>query len=320
MKKYLFIGLMSISVTVGFLLLKLLSTPMPYTFYYWKQKVAFLPDKSVLYVKCQDVGYDGKLTILSSEFDIPSGTKIVPVIYIENRVFIETKPEILVENLLEKFEKQCQRYRFTYDEIQFDCDWSASTRVAYFELLRNVKRKTGRKISATIRLHQISYARNMGVPPVDRGVLMYYNMSDFSDVNTQNYILDTEVAKTYLKHSSGYPLSLDIALPLYSQATIIRFGEVVGFIEGVHTAELDRQFIPIGQNRYKIRKSGYFKGKMLYEGDIIRIDEVTEKALKQAIQDIKSSSLHGISKIIFFRYENKEEYSQDTIERVIKSF
>ena len=55
-----------------------------------------------------------------------------------------------------------------YREIQFDCDWTQTTKENYFSFLTRMKNYLpGVKISSTIRLHQIKDRETMGVPPVD---------------------------------------------------------------------------------------------------------------------------------------------------------
>ena len=67
-------------------------------------------------------------------------------------------------------------------EIQLDCDWNSSTQKKYFNLIEEMKLyPTWENIvwSATIRLHQLKYPKQTGVPPVNKGVLMFYNMGNF---------------------------------------------------------------------------------------------------------------------------------------------
>ncbi len=45
---------------------------------------------------------------------------------------------------------------------------------------RAVREQSGLPLSSTIRLHQIKYRERTGVPPVERGMLMFYNMGQFS--------------------------------------------------------------------------------------------------------------------------------------------
>jgi len=127
---------------------------------------------------------------------------------------------------------------------------------------------------------------------------MFYNMSDFLDIKTKNYILDLEEAKKYLVNFDKYPLKLDLALPLYSQATVIRYDKVVKLIEGVTKKDMDEKFAHIKENRYRVLKTNYLKGSLVYEGDIVRVDEVDFKQLKKALDMLSFCP----KKIIFFRY------------------
>jgi len=91
---------------------------------------------------------------------------------------------------------------------------------------------------------------------------MYYNMTNFKELETKNYILDLELAQRYHYNFERYPLPMDLALPLYAQTTIISFESVVGIIEGVRKKDL------------------------LYEGDRIRVDEVKIEDLQETIKKL----------------------------------
>ena len=112
-------------------------------------------------------------------------------------------------------------------ELQIDCDWTLQTKAKYFELLNQLSKQLdanhshfGYKValSATIRLHQIKFYRTTGVPPVARGMLMYYNMGDWKSPRTENSILDLNTASRYADYVSDYPLPLDVVLPLFRWA------------------------------------------------------------------------------------------------------
>jgi len=139
---------------------------------------------------------------------------------------------------------------------------------------------------------------------------MFYNMSDFLDPKTKNYILDLDIAKSYLKDFRSYPLKLDLALPLYSMATVIRYEKVVSIIDDVKKDDLKNGFKHLKENRYKVLKTHYFKGKLLYEGDILRVDEVSLDMLKDAVKMIPFE----FEKIIYFRYDNLKNYKVKTLE------
>jgi len=78
----------------------------------------------------------------------------VPVIYIENRVFL--KIEDIDKFIATAVEKILLRVKnLEVKEIQFDCDWSLKTKKNYFYFLKKVKKILRVPFSATIRLHQV---------------------------------------------------------------------------------------------------------------------------------------------------------------------
>jgi hypothetical protein len=169
-------------------------------------------------------------------------------------------------------------------------------------------------------LHQIKYASKTGVPPVDNGVLMYYNMSDFNSLDTKNYILDLDVAKKYHYNFDSYPLELDLALPLYNQATIIRFSKVVGAIEGVSRDEIiEANFTYISDNIYLVTKEHYLGGKLLYAGDKVRFDGVSISLLKEVVSALKPI-MKKPKKIIFFRWGNLDNLEIKELSDIVKSY
>lgn len=114
-------------------------------------------------------------------------------------------------------------------EIQIDCDWTMRTRAAYYgflEQLRAMAHNDGIKLSATIRLHQLSQP----APPVDRGVLMMYNTGDFTDLACRKPILDMNDAAPYMSRLAGYGLPLASAYPLFSWRILFRAGRYVGIM------------------------------------------------------------------------------------------
>jgi hypothetical protein len=126
-------------------------------------------------------------------------------------------------------------------ELQIDCDWTDLTRAAFFDFvteLRVLVHREGALLSATIRLHQVKYRERTGVPPVDRGMLMFYNMGGITaDADTRS-IFDRARAESYLARLPEYPLPLDAALPIWSWTVHTRGDRVVGLLQSTDPAEL----------------------------------------------------------------------------------
>ncbi len=256
-------------------------------FYAWKSKCEITKDFSYpVYVKVLDFGDRVIKTTCSHSH--------VPVVYIDNQALKKTPIKKITSTVFKNIKGA---------ELQVDCDWTNATKEKYFKLLKLLKKRY-KNISVTIRLHQLKYQKQTGIPPVTKGVLMFYNMSDFLNPKTKNYILDLDVAKSYLKGFKSYPLKLDLALPLYSQATIMRDDKVIGLIDDIRKKELDKFFKKISKNHYQLTKTHYFKGRLFYEGDVIRVDEVSLKMLKKALNLIP----FDYKKVIFFRYSNLKDW------------
>ncbi len=104
----------------------------------------------------------------------------------------------LAENIWRKVSEMVPRLGRRSGELQFDCDWSDATRDRFFALLTAVgerARPAGITLSATIRLHQVKYRERTGVPPVERGMLMFYNMGRVDAAPGTNAIFDPAAAE-----------------------------------------------------------------------------------------------------------------------------
>ncbi len=324
MRRYLsFIAIVSLFVGVYFIYNAFFIQRPNIDFYHWKQSYS-VPEDALLkphYIKCIDIDYNGReVKYRDTIFKTVISSEIVPVVYIDNRVLSHVDDGELAQHVYQSIEKLSQSAKFTYEKIEIDCDWTLSSKEKYFAMLKELKVVSSKKIEVTIRLHQIKYASKTGVPPADSGMLMYYNMSDFTSLETKNYILDMDVAKRYHYNFDTYPLTLDLALPLYTQATIIRFSKVVGAIEGVSKDEIIKDnFKLLSHNIYLVTKEHYLKGKLLYEGDRVRFDSVSIVMLKEAIKSLKPI-MKRPKKIVFFRWGNLENVEKKELEDLAKSF
>ncbi|CAA6809734.1 MAG: FIG00387823: hypothetical protein [uncultured Sulfurovum sp.] len=307
------LAILIIAITLN-LYLKKVSTQ--YAFYHWKQSYTNSENTEPKYIKVMDIAYENEVKIHFTQFINKAKKKIVPVIYIDNPVFKHENAEAFAKKIFTLL-KQKSKNSFNYNEVQIDCDWTESTKKPYFSFLKTFKKLSQITLSTTIRLHQIKYHKRTGVPPVDKGVLMYYNMSDFKDLETKNYILDLELAKKYHYNFDSYLLKLDLALPLYAQANIIRLGEVVRIIEGIRKKDLNMYFHALKNNHYEITKTHYFHKRLLYKGDVLRIDEVSIEDLQQAINNLKTV-MKQPEEIIFYRWGNRGFYGEEHLKEVAK--
>jgi hypothetical protein len=254
-----------------------------------------------LYVKFFDVdwSYAQQAAIPQAELllsTLPQTVDIVPTVFLTNRCFQELpilETAALATAVFEKIQALWPQLAPT--EIQIDCDWTATTRAAYFQFLEDLKAilPAATTLSATIRLHQYRYPEQTGVPPVDRGMLMYYNMGDLNDWTETNSMLNLEKAAPYLD-AAPYPLALDLALPLFRWGVLFREGRMIKLINNLSISELNSDKVEklaempeLGSSRWLVTQDHYLHGYYLYTGDQIRLEYITSDLLERAALQLK---------------------------------
>jgi hypothetical protein len=296
------------------------------SFYYWKSTLQTSDLDTIqmaqfglkrLYIKYLDIDWNAiqgaqpRSITQVQQNALPQKVEIVPVVFITNRVFLNLKSEdlpILADRLLTQLKIPLS----TAPELQIDCDWSEGSRLRYFEFLTILKQKirfgnfeSFRNVSATIRLHQIRYWHKTGIPPVDRGMLMMYNLLKVSDFNERNSIYETVEARKYLKKQQPYPLPLDVVLPIWSWAVAYREGKYLHLFNNLNTkscdtlAFLEREKTPF----FRVKQDTVFQNQYLRIGDRLKIEEITPNALQEAAdlasRFVQNDSIH----ISFFHWD-----------------
>ncbi|WP_418178660.1 hypothetical protein ACNSOO_05940 [Aliarcobacter lanthieri] len=306
MKKYIFISFIFI---IAFFIFFKEKPNLNTSFYFWDSNYQKEITNEKMYIKILDIKYSTKLEIIKTNFIQSPPKDFVPVIFITNKTLQKVDYKELSNTILGLLKS----FNFNFNEIQIDCDWSDSSRSNFFLFLEDIKKNINKTISATIRLHQIKYFSKTGVPPVDYGVLMYYNMSNLGDFETKNYVLDNEIAKKYHYNFDIYPLKLKLALPLYSQAVQFRDEKAINLFEGVNIEDFSENFEQINENKYRVLNSHYFKGKYIYKNDILRFENVNEDELKIALNDFLKLSKNHFNEIIFYTYKYKSRYNLEKL-------
>jgi hypothetical protein len=305
------------------------------SFYYWKsvlsitdfekQKLDSLQVKTI-YIKFFDVDWDEATRkplpvakLQAARDELQGGFTIIPTVFITNECIqkIDTSQvKQLAENiysLLLEIKKSIGID--SIPEIQIDCDWTEATKEKYFLLLNNTKQKTpNTKLSSTIRLHQIKFLSKTGVPPVDRGLLMCYNMGNLKNPDTKNSILETEELKKYTGNLSRYPLPLDVAFPLFDWKVLYRNNIYSGLIQGLPDRVLNISCCTRTGNRYLVLKDTLLQGFDLRKGDMIRDEQSDIKEVLAAAGEISRHlkntplrvSLYHLDSVILSKYSTHE--------------
>lgn len=214
--------------------------------YYWSTafsldslKRDFLHNHGIerIYVRYFDVVQGG------SGFPVPNATiridsvpgveewEIVPVVFILPDA-LDCDAAQLAEKVLGRVKQMSETHGMgSVGELQIDCDWTRSTRQAYFNFMAELKKLTGSEgivLSSTIRLHQLAQSP----PPADKGVLMVYNTGDLRQLDKEKPILDPDDVEPYLKYIGNYNLPLSSAYPIFRWELLFRNGDFVDIVHG----------------------------------------------------------------------------------------
>lgn len=254
----------------------------------------------------------------------------VPVIFITQRTLHKLSPQRmqgLAHKIANLTEATCRDAGIEPHEVQIDCDWTAGTREKYFHLLSALKKEpflAGKTLSCTIRLYQVKYTTSSGIPPVDRGALMCYNVGNLKKPGTQNSILDAELAEKYLSHMDTYPLSLDIALPLFSWSLLFRGGQFAGILRDVDVADIEssKLFGETEDRRYRSLYDTNWMGQSFAKGDMIRY-ETSEPLEILSVAKYTSQHVHNDSlRVIFFSCDSLtlSKHSVHDLEKVLDCY
>lgn len=307
--------------------------------YHWKTNLALsVAEKAYcdslhvqkLYVKAFDVDWDKAdnqaipkaILQVNNKENLPQNMALC--VFITNSVWENTdKVTELAEKISRKLSAISDSLQpIQVNEIQIDSDWTPKTKEHYFTFLEKLKTYLphNQALSVTLRLHQIKFFEKAGVPPVKSGTLMFYNMSDVTQKNTQNSILDIKVAKNYLVNFDRYPLHIDLILPTFSWGVLKRQGR---FLQLLSDFEPDSvHFVQKSATEYQVSKSHYYKGIYLYEGDEIRIEKAEQKDLLAAAKLLSPLLSKTNLNIGFYHLspENIEQYPSSFVQKILDSF
>ena len=295
-------------------------------FYYWKSnfnlsptELDYLKDVHItkLYLHFFDVAWserDNKpYPVDEIKFSTAPGKQFeyVPVIFIPNKTLENLSADSINElagHMFTQVSYITAENKLTYKELQLDCDWTETTRAKYFKLLtffHDRLHDSGKILSATIRLHQIKYPDVTGVPPVDRGMLMFYNMGKINATPGYNSIYNGKDANKYVQYVTAYPLPLDVALPVFSWAVCVHNGQATNIIEKAVRSDFpDSLFSAAGNNIFVARHSVLLHGRYFYKNDTVKMEEVTPQLCMQAADNVNGYLKEMHRTISLFEYDS----------------
>lgn len=216
------------------------------------------------------------------------------------------------------------KLKVDFKEILIDCDWTEKSQKNYFYLLKQVKKQfPSSKLVATIRLWQYKYATKAGIPPVDKGLLMCYNITKPDDFQTKNSIGTSEELAQYITHSD-YKLKLDIALPLYSWGVAFRGNQFKGILSDYDRLIKDTIKVKkVSDDKYVLQDDVLVGQTYLRNGDEIRIEKISDNEIDKMISIIKNKiQIDNQTKVTFFSFDKKyiNDYGTENISNFYTRF
>jgi hypothetical protein len=305
-------------------------------FYYWKSNVKLsdierntLTENKVkkIYIKFFDISWNTAKRNFQIDAPIrfseklPDSTQLIPTVFITNQT-LKNLPKNAIDSLANVILTNIKKLSpHKYQEIQMDCDWTLSTKQKYFSLL-NVLRKSPFHLSATIRLHQVKFFEKTGIPPVERGMLMCYNMSDWRNPVTLNSIYSPKLLTQYTERLAEYSLPLDVVMPIFHWTVVFRNNRFLYFINNLssETLKANNNFEQQADNqKFIVKNDGIFQNVSVRKGDVFRCEDA-------AYEDILKGSRNVLEKIsnqklTFALYHLDSQsityYSHDQIQKLL---
>jgi hypothetical protein len=249
---------------------------------------------------------------LKTESKFPQGVEIVPIVYLTRRVMANADPNMLLSLIIEQSEKCLGIARNQWKSFHWDCDWNAETREPFFRFLSLASKvlPTTEQVS-TLRLSQIKYASKSGIPPVNRGVLMLYNVGEFRQYSEMNSILNYTSVEPYLSSIGGYPLPLDLALPVFQWGIHYRLGEVQGIISEPELESLlsDSMWKSQGDTLFQARSGFFQSGRYFKSGDVVKLESTSPIDCKSAAEWIRPHWKNTTFTLYFYHLNSPVVYA-----------
>lgn len=316
------------------------------TFYFWKTNyqnnavessyLERFKSKS-LFLRIMDVDYNPDLqqatpvSPIKFSDPLPHGVEVIPVVFIVNQVFhkLDATQRAALAGRIATFvaAKVKQGGKQSFKELQIDCDWTKTTRDSYFDFLQQLKAHPllhGKSLSVTLRLHQVKNISSSGIPPVEKAMLMCYNMGNLRKYGEQNSILDQHEMDLYLQdYLQNYPLKLDVALPIFDWAVVFRNREYAGISKRISKTQIE--------DKHLFRQRGNsilydllidYPAAGLKRGDVVRWEEISSADLLQSARFLSRNLKPEERTLAFYHLDASllKHYTDEDYQKIIANF
>jgi len=292
--------------------------------YYWKTvysndslEQAFVREHNVrkLYIRYFDVVLTDKEVLKPNatiRFAEPpdSSLQIVPTIFIVEKCMYHN-PDTLATTLVDRILQISATHKVrNVHEIQIDCDWTRNSQSLYFAFLEKVRQycdTKGLRLSATIRLHQLS----MAPPPCDYGALMLYNTGNVRDANVENPILGYNEVRPFIRYIADYKLPLCAALPNFKWQMLRGAGKFKHIMYNLDIADSsmfrqvsDCEYIAVRNRDVPIFMASADYNVMIKMGDTIKLCKAEFSEIERVCADIMERRPGVLSQVIIYDLNN----------------
>jgi hypothetical protein len=175
------------------------------------------------------------------------------------------------------------------------------------------------------------YPDKAGVPPVDKGMLMCYNVGDVTRVESGNSIFDKAEVLKYLKGKNTYPLPLDYAFPIFEWGAIYRNDELIRLLPA------DRfyfdAYVEDGTYELMASRSGTRKFKVkeelelwdyqltLKKDDIIKHEKINYGDLIEVARKLSSMNTNPTPNVVLFYFDAENvRKNEANVKKIFNSF
>ena len=292
-----------------------------------------------LYLKMFEVTYDerwGAIPVSKTNMklhnEFMSNAELVPCVFIENEVLSKSNSiqlNELADNILFLVDKFIKEDLFdssatnnNYTEIQLDCDWSKGNQDSYFELIKLIKEKSQKTVSCTMRLYPYKFRHQMGTPPVDRIMLLCYNLLNPTKNTDKNSILEIEELKKYIDFDTPYPVPVDVALPAYSSGYRFDQQRFAGIFHAVPENFEEIAVATKDNLHFIVKEDTSINHKYFRKGEKIKIERISESVLLEAAELISNHINQSEMNVVIYHLDHEElnQYNHEILDSVFTIF
>lgn len=302
------------------------------SFCYWKTKYVFSDqDKDLakhlhldhLYIRYFDVKWDKvqqdarPIGVLKVSNDSLYVDQITPSVFFTNDIFLNMNLSQLdtlafnIKGQIEYINRIYSKHQLgdKYSDILIDCDWSKRSKEKFFYFLEKLKKLLpDKEVTTTLRLWQYKNQKLAGIPPVNRVLLMCYNLQAANNYDVENSIVTLDEIKKYTE-GVKYPLIVDLALPVFSWSVFFRNKEFKGVVNNALKDDYfnNRKYTQISPSRFILEEEMVVGKFFARPGDEVRVEGLSMLELNELADYLFATvKMSEDSRLTFFSWDIEE--------------